>query len=109
MLRYSHVRVSMASPILAWGWYGLAPMILFTKSKSTKQVHMAVSYLDHFVETNLGLPPQDTLSPASVWLTTQVDTLGLWYNCSAVMRSRSEEGSYLRLVDLLYHSTLRRE
>ena len=30
-------------------------------------------------------------------------------NCFAVMRSSSEEGSYLRLVDLLYHSTLGRE
>jgi len=36
---------------------------------------------------------------------------GLRFNnsCFAVMRSSSEEGSYLRLVDLLYHSTLGRE
>ena len=30
-------------------------------------------------------------------------------NCFAVMRSFSEEGPYLRLVDFLYHSTLGRE
>jgi hypothetical protein len=31
------------------------------------------------------------------------------YNCSAVMRSSSKEDSYLRLIDVLYHSTLGRE
>ena len=31
------------------------------------------------------------------------------YNCFAVMRSSSEEGSNLRLVDFVYHSTLGRE
>ena len=30
-------------------------------------------------------------------------------DCFAVMRISSEEGSYVRLVDLLYHSTLGRE
>ena len=30
-------------------------------------------------------------------------------DCFAVMRISSEEGSYLWLVDLLYHSTLGRE
>ena len=28
--------MSMAVPVLAWGWHGLTPTILFIRSKSTK-------------------------------------------------------------------------
>ena len=33
---YSQVRMSTAIPVLAWGWHGLTPTILFDEYESTK-------------------------------------------------------------------------
>jgi hypothetical protein len=62
-----------------------------------------------FISSPLWTPMPWTRWLPRVACVTRYRLHSLENNCFAVMRSSSEEGSYLRLVDLLYHSTLGQE